>query len=130
MTLEKYNELMEIAKSYGDNAFTMSHYDFAKETEENDISLWREFMLDPRTADWINSEMNLIRQAQINKIQMHAADSTSVGQAQLLNALSTQADKGYTKDGPAFIYCHVPLNPDQAKSPAAKLIEQYIKEEL
>jgi hypothetical protein len=130
MNSKEYNDMFEILKSYGDKAFTMSHYDFAKKTDIKDISLWREFLLDPQTVDWINNEMNLIRAAQINKIQMNAADSNSVGQAQLLNALATQAERNHHKDGPAFIYCHVPLSSTQKKSPAAKLIEQYTKGEL
>ena len=90
-----------------------SHYQLAEYTDIKDPLIWREFLLDPRTADYISSEMNLIRSAAINYMVQNAPDSNSVGQSQLINALQKIDEQSTKKDGPVFIYSYVPLNNDQ-----------------
>lgn len=101
----------------GESALTMNHYQLAVETAIDDPITWKMFLLDPRIADYISSEMNIIRSAGINEIIKQAPNSRSVGQAQLINALVKIDEATANKDGPVFIYTYVPLNPEQKFAP-------------
>ena len=104
-------------KQLGENALYLNHYQLAAETNIKDPIRWKVFLTDPRIADYISSEMNLIRTASINKITHEAPNSKSVGQAQLINALVKIDETASDKSGPVFIYSYVPLNDEQAFAP-------------
>ena len=87
------------------------------------------FLTDPRIADYISSEMNLIRNASINEIIHKAPNSKSVGQAQLINALVKIDEMAVNKNGPVFIYSYVPLSAEQKFAPNVALIEPEQMEE-
>ena len=107
----------------GEIALTMNHYQLAMETTIEDPVIWKMFLLDPRIADYINSEMNIIRTAGINEIIKQAPNSRSVGQAQLINALVKIDEAATNKDGPVFIYSYVPLNDEQKFAPNVMLMD-------
>lgn len=113
----------------GELALTMNHYQLAMETNIEDPILWKQFLLDPRIADYINSEMNIIRNAGINEIIKQAPNSRSVGQAQLINALVKIDEAAADKKGPVFIYSYVPLNDEQKFAPNVLLMNDVEEEE-
>lgn len=100
----------------------MSQYELARNTDEKDPQVWKQFLMDPKISDYISSEMTLIRTATMNKMVNNAADSNSVGQSQLLNALSKLDEKEQIKDGPTFIYSYVPLNNEQKEAPNVRTV--------
>lgn len=116
-------------KSLGKPALSMNHYDLATISEAfSNAEDWREFLLDPQTLDYIKKEMDVIRKAELNKLQKDAASSRSVGQAQLLNSLAKLEEANEeTPDGPVFIYCYVPLNDEQKNAPNVMEVDEYGK---
>lgn len=96
------------------------------ETHIEDPILWKMFLIDPRIADYITTEMNLIRTASINEIIHKAPNSKSVGQAQLINALVKIDETAANKEGPVFIYSYVPLNDEQKFAPNISLSDDVI----
>lgn len=101
-------------KALGEGAFPLSHYDLARITDISDIELWKAFLMDSEVAEWIKEENALVQNAELNKLLANVSKSRSVGQAQLINALSKIKDETNNKEeGPAFIYMYVPLDPEQ-----------------
>lgn len=115
-TLQK---LWEIFKEQGEDAIAWNHYELADRTEENNPEIWKTFLMDPNIAAWIQSELNIIQNTELKKMVKGAAKSRSVGQAQLINAFSKLNENTGTKEGPVFIYSHVPLNNQQKHAPDA-----------
>lgn len=116
MTNELYQQMWVIFRGYGETALAMNHYDLAKETTIKEAHLWKIFLMEPEVMDYANSEINLIKNAELNKMLSGIGSSKSVGQAQLMVAL-TKLNEGTTiKDGPVFIYTYVPLSTEQAQA--------------
>ena len=67
--------------------------------------------------------MHIVRDATINRMVSNAADCNSVGQSQLLNTLGKLAESSEHKEGPAFIYCYVPLNNEQKYAPNVRRVD-------
>lgn len=107
-------ELWDAFVKLGKDGLRYSHYDLAKVTPIPDALAWREFLMHPKTQDYIRMEMEIIRNAAINEMVQNSADSRSVGQSQLLNALQKIDDGDSKRNGPTFIYCHVPVNREQS----------------
>lgn len=124
LTPEQYNECKKQFLELGELAFQMSHYRLAMETYIPDAQVWKAFLMDPRTVDFVNSEMNIIRNAAINEIVKQSPNSKSVGQAQLVNSLMKLSEQATTKDGPTFIYCYVPLNEEQMNAPNVQIVDE------
>lgn len=112
LTSDEYKELQKYYLELGEEALSLNHYQLSEQTGVNALK-WRAFLQDPRTVDYINTEMSIIRNAAINQMVQEAPHSRSVGQSQLLNALQKIEENTAKKEGPAFIYCYVPLNPEQ-----------------
>lgn len=123
LTEEQFNKLKKDFLELGQDGLYLSHYELAQETFCNDPQLWKMFLMDPRIADYIESEMAIVRNATINKMVSNAADSNSVGQSQLLNTLGKLAESSSHKEGPAFIYCYVPLNEEQKYAPNVRRVD-------
>lgn len=119
MTNKQKIELKKIYMTKLPDAFTWQHYDLAENTEISDPQLWKEFITDPEIAKWIKEELKLIQSAELNKMLFDINSSHSVGQAQIIQALSklTEAGENKNKSGPAYIYCYIPLNPQQEQAP-------------
>ena len=123
LTKAQYEACKKQFTELGENALYLNHYQLAAETHIKDPILWKMFLTDPRIADYISSEMNLIRTASINEIIHKAPNSKSVGQAQLINALTKIDEMASNKNGPVFIYTYVPLNAEQEFAPNVALTE-------
>lgn len=121
LTEFQFNECKKQFTTLGERALYLNHYQLAVETHIKDAIVWKLFLTDPRIADYISSEMNLIRNASINEIIHKAPNSKSVGQAQLINALVKIDEAAANKTGPVFIYSYVPLNEEQKYAPNVAL---------
>lgn len=124
LTKAQYEECRKAFLALEEQAVYLNHYQLARETNITDASVWKAFLTDPRTVDYIQSEMSIIRNASINDIIQQAPNSRSVGQAQLINSLLKLEEANTTKEGPAFIYCYVPLNPEQKHAPNVQFVDE------
>ena len=122
LTEFQFNECKKQFTELGEKALYLNHYQLAVETHIKDAIIWKIFLTDPRIADYISSEMNLIRNASINEIIHKAPNSKSVGQAQFINALVKIDEAAANKTGPVFIYSYVPLNEEQKYAPNIALM--------
>lgn len=129
LTEFQFEECKRQFTELGERALYLNHYQLAAETHIRDAIIWKTFLTDPRIADYISSEMNLIRNASINEIIHKAPNSKSVGQAQLINALVKIDEMAVNKNGPVFIYSYVPLNAEQKFAPNVALVETKQTEE-
>ena len=117
--------MMREFKAMGKMALSMTHYDLeANSATEYDAEDWRNFLSDPDVKSYIKREMEIIRQTSINKLVQSSIDSRSVAQTQALSALAKLEDNTPKKDGPVFIYCHVPLTDEQKYAPNAQEYDQ------
>jgi hypothetical protein len=117
LTQQQYNELWAEFKRLGESALVMSHYDLASNSAIQDAHLWKLFLLEPEVSDWIQSEFTLLQETELKKMIQGIGGSNSVGKAQLINVLSKLNENKTTKEGPAYIYCYVPLSPEQEHAP-------------
>ena len=129
LTKKQFEECKEQFIQLVEHALYLNHYQLAADTKIKDPIVWKMFLTDPRIADYISSEMNLIRTASINEIIHKAPNSKSVGQAQLINALVKIEEASANKTGPVFIYSYVPFNAEQAYAPNVTTLEQYVIED-
>ena len=110
---EAWNELNP------EEVITLSHYELAEQTEYN-VDEWRDFLRDGRVNKYVETEMALFKQAQMNKLIKRATtNDKSVGTAQMLNAIGKSLDDD-TPETQFFIYSHVPLTPNEAKAPLVR----------
>lgn len=121
LTRAQHQECWDIFMQLKEEALYLSHYQLAEITSVKDAFIWKEFLMDPKTVDYVSTEMNLIRTSAINKMVAEAPHSRSVGQSQLINALQKLDERANNKEGPVFIYCYVPLNDAQKKAPNVRV---------
>jgi len=114
MNDQKKKQLFNLLKSYKQEGLVANQYDL-EELSEGNISAdtWSELLREPDVQKYIKLEMEVIRNAEVNKMIKDSADSRSVGQSQLLNALTKLDTETQEDKGPAFIYCYVPLTEEQ-----------------
>ena len=94
-----------------EDRIVMSHYELARATEQKDSAVWKQFITEPRVAQWIDSEMTIFKESQMKKVIGSASEyGRSVGAAQMITALNKTMDNTKRKDGPVFIYSYVPLS--------------------
>lgn len=110
-------EMWEQFKALEAKAISMNHYDLARLTNIKDVQLWKQFLTDPEVSAYIDQEAQILTQTELRKLASDVSDSRSVGQAQLINAMSKLTDNKITKEGPIFIYTYVPLSESQEKAP-------------
>ena len=123
LTDSQYKECWDIFVSLQETALSLSHYQLAQMTDIKDAIMWKEFLIDPKTADYVASEMQIIRSAAINEMVQKAPSSRSVGQSQLINALQKLDESAAHKEGPVFIYSYVPLNEQQKAAPNVRICD-------
>lgn len=123
LTDSQYKQCWDIFVSLQETALSLSHYQLAQMTDITDAIIWKEFLIDPRTADYVASEMQIIRSAAINEMVQKAPNSRSVGQSQLINALQKLDEAASHKEGPVFIYSYVPLNEQQKAAPNVRICD-------
>ena len=104
-----FKDLQELFNSIGQEALFLSHYELAERTGESPID-WKNFLMDPRVASFINEEMDMLKKAKVAVMLKSVDTNKNTGQAQLLNTLLNQTKRSDKKEGPVFIYTQVPLN--------------------
>lgn len=130
MDEEQKELLWEQFKALEAKAISMNHYDLARVTAVNDVQLWKMFLTDPEVSAYIDQEANILAQTGLRKLTSDVADSRSVGQAQLINAMGKIAETKTTKDGPIFIYTYVPLTDSQKKANNVQSLERDVFEQI
>lgn len=118
----------EQLKMFAPKSISWSHYDLAVQTEIESVDTWKEFLLQRDVQEWIEQERVLLQQAELSKLSTEVANSRSVGQAQLISTMQkiNEGNKNNKAEGPAFIYCYVPLNTQQEHAPNVKILEEDI----
>ena len=113
---ELRENMLKEFKTFGRKALTMNHYDFAEISEvTDDPQEWKAFLQIEPISEYITEEFNAIQDSELRKLILDINNSSSVGKAQLINALQKQLKEHADdkKTGPAFIYTYVPLNPEE-----------------
>jgi hypothetical protein len=105
-----------LCEAVGPEALTLNHYDLAKTTKIGTPEDWKKFLMEPEVADWISSELAVIQDSELRKILHNISSSHSVGQAQIIGALSKLTDQKTKSEGPVFIYSYIPLSIEQEKA--------------
>ena len=120
-----HNQMLKEFKTLGRKALTMNHYNFAEVTSVNDPQEWKEFLQIPPVSEYITEEFNAIQDSELRKLIMNISDSSSVGKAQLINAMQKQLKENENngKTGPAFIYCYVPLNDEEINADNVEVLD-------
>lgn len=116
LTDDKLQELWQLFKDLGQDGVIMNHYDLAENTTEKDPEIWKAFLMDKDVSTWIRGELQVIQDSEIRKMVNGVSTSRSVGQAQIMNTLTKMNEGRSTKEGPAFIYCYVPLDENQEQA--------------
>lgn len=129
MDNEQKQEMWQQFKALEAKAISMNHYDLARITTIKDVQLWKQFLTDPEVSAYIDQEAQILTQTELRKLASDVSDSRSVGQAQLINAMSKLTDTKITKEGPIFIYTYVPLSESQEKAPNVNHAENDLFEE-
>lgn len=125
LTQNEKKTLWKIFKEQGAEGLSMSHYDLAECTEATDPNKWKEFLLEQDVRNYIQTEMELVRAAEINKMITNVSDNNrSVGQAQLMSALDRLKQNSNTKEGPVFIYTYVPLSAEQEQAENVEKLDE------
>ena len=121
-------DMWEQFKALEAKAIQMNHYDLARVTTQKDVQLWKQFLTDPEVTAYIDQEAQILTQSELRKLASDVSDSRSVGQAQLINAMSKLTDTKTTKEGPIFIYTYVPLSSSQEKAANVEIASEDVFE--
>ena len=125
------NELLKKFNEIGEDAFYKTHYMLAAETEFN-ANLWREFLMDPEVAEYIDSELNIVQGVELRAILRSVSTKKGgVATAQLITALSKLDANAQKKSGDTFIYCYTPVNSKEAQAANVKIMDEdpFLKED-
>lgn len=123
---ELHNAMFKEFIKFGRKSLTMNHYDFAEISEVTDNPQdWKEFLQIEPIAEYITEEFNAIQDSELRKLILDINNSSSVGKAQLINALQKQLKEHADdkKTGPAFIYTYVPLNPEEQNAENVEVLK-------
>ena len=122
---ELHEKMLKQFKALGRKALTMNHYDFAESTDIDDPQAWKEFLQIEPVSEYITEEFNAIQDSELRKLILDINNSSSVGKAQLINALQKQLKEHADdkKTGPAFIYTYVPLNPEEQNAENVEVLK-------
>lgn len=123
MTEEQKQELLVLFKAQGKDALKANHYDLVGLIGKGTPDLWKEFLQDSEVNDYIKKETELLQAAEFRKILFDVSDKdTSVGKAQLINAMMSITEKQTKKEGPVVIYSYIQPNEQQANAENIKRI--------
>ena len=129
MDEQQKQDMWQQFKALEAKAISMNHYDLARITTIKDVQLWKQFLTDPEVSAYIDQEAQILTQTELRKLASDVSDSRSVGQAQLINAMSKLTDNKVIKEGPIFIYTYVPLTEAQEKASNVRHAENDLFEE-
>lgn len=121
-----HDDMLKEFKTFGRKALTMNHYDFAEISKvTDDPQDWKEFLQIEPVSEYITEEFNAIQDSELRKLILDINNSSSVGKAQLINALQKQLKEHADdkKTGPAFIYTYVPLNPEERNADNVEVLQ-------
>lgn len=118
----------EMLKSLGKEGLLLNHYELEEKLPEYSYEDWRELLKDPEVSLYITNEFDIIREAELRKIQAKASDdSKSVGLAQIMNSMQSLSEKSKgKKEGPVFIYTYIPPSSEQMKASNVRVVD-YLK---
>ena len=112
----------EFMKLPAEERIFRSHYELAETTRYGTAQLWKEFLMDKRVADWMQSETQLFKEAQMRKLIKNVTNNDkSVGAAQMLNALNKVTTPEDKKEGELIVYSYVPLNAREEQAPNVRI---------
>lgn len=123
---EDFAELLDFYNKIGQEALFMDHYTLSSISEYSPVE-WKEFLQDPRVSAFIAEETELLKRTKAMSMLKTVDTNKNVGQAQLLNTLLNQTKETPLKEGPVFIYTHVPLNANEEKAGNVRPYEQRFK---
>ena len=85
-----FRQMEDAYISLGKDALKMNHYELAEALDSKGYSAsqWRDFITDGRVAQYIDEEFKTIERAEFRKLVAEVGTSRSVGQAQIISALS------------------------------------------
>lgn len=114
MTNKQFEEMFDLFKAYGKEALKCNHYDLVVLTKNYTANDWKDFLQEPSVNDYIRKETELLQAAEFRKILFDVSDKdTSVGKAQLINAMMSVSEKQTNKTGPIVIYTYIQPNTEQ-----------------
>lgn len=107
--VEKHHKMLDVFNDIGQDALYMSHYELS-EVSAYSANDWREFLFLPEVSEYITRETELLRDVEIKKLLKDISSKKGqVGTAQILTALNKIKETKTNKEGPAFVYCYIPL---------------------
>lgn len=125
MTLAEKETMFELFKANGKDALKCNHYELVGLLGYGTPDLWKEFLQDPDVSTYIQKESELLQSAEFRKILFGVSDNdTSVGKAQLINAMMAVTNKQSKKEGPVIIYSYIQPNAQQINAENIKQITE------
>ena len=114
MQKELFEEIFALFKAHGKDSLKCNHYDLVALTGKYTPDIWKEFLQAPEVNNYIRKETELLQAAEFRKILFDVSDKdTSVGKAQLINAMMSVTEKQTNKEGPIIIYSYIQPNEEQ-----------------
>lgn len=128
LSKQEIEECWDAIKAFAPKSISWNHYDFAIETDINNVEVWKAFLLSADVKEWLDEERTLMQDTELAKLTSNVSGSRSVGQAQLISAMNrlNDANKDDATIGPAFIYSYVPLTIDQQHAPNVQTLTEDI----
>ena len=120
----RLEQLWTCFREMGQNALNLSHYELSDKNPRTYPEEWKQFLMLPEVSDWVNSELGILQNAELNKLLHNVSNSNSVGRAQLINSLTKMQDASGNRDGPVFIYTYVPLDSQQQHATNVRVLER------
>ena len=114
---EVFNELQDYFNTGLPGTLYLSHYELSADSGHS-AAAWKQFLTTPAVTDYITQELILLKRSEFQKVLKDiSTKSRSVGTAQLLSALDKAMAGDTAKEGPAFVYCYIPLHEDEQHAP-------------
>ena len=112
-----FETLFAAFKKHAPDSLKANHYDLPLITGLGVPEDWKTFLMEPKVCDYISQETALLQDAEFRALLFGISNNdTSVGKAQLINAMSNLNSKDRRKEGTVVIYSYVPLNFQQKKA--------------
>lgn len=112
-----FETLFAAFKKHAPDSLKANHYDLPLITGLGVPEDWKTFLMEPKVCDYISQETALLQDAEFRALLFGISNNdTSVGKAQLINAMSNLNSKDRRREGPVIIYSYVPLNFQQKKA--------------
>ena len=112
-----FETLFAAFKKHAPDSLKANHYDLPLITGLGVPEDWKTFLMEPKVCDYISQETALLQDAEFRALLFGISNNdTSVGKAQLINAMSNLNSKDRRKEGPVVIYSYVPLKKKKKKA--------------